>query len=146
MRWSLRRGAEAWREVSVAEGTTGPSPQRIVIVEDSLDSREMLRYLLEHAGLEVHEAADGPSGLETILAILPDLALVDVGLPGLDGYEVARRVRADEAGRAVRLVALTGYGRPEDQRRSEEAGFDAYLVKPVDPVRLATVIGGARGG
>lgn len=114
--------------------------RRIVIVEDSGDSREMLRYLLEHAGHAVHEAADGPSGLRIILELRPDIALVDVGLPGLDGYEVARRVRADEAGRAVRLVALTGYGLPDDLRRSEGAGFDAHLVKPVDPTRLAAII------
>jgi CheY-like chemotaxis protein/anti-sigma regulatory factor (Ser/Thr protein kinase) len=117
-----------------------PSPRRILIVEDSRDSRDMLRYLLEHAGHEVHEAADGPSGVEAILKVRPDIALVDVGLPGLDGYEVARRVRADAAGGKVRLVALTGYGLPDDHRRSQEAGFDAHLVKPVDPARLAAVI------
>jgi signal transduction histidine kinase/CheY-like chemotaxis protein len=117
-----------------------PSPRRILIVEDSRDSRDMLRYLLERAGHEVHEAADGPSGVEAILEVRPDIALVDVGLPGLDGYEVARRIRADEAGGKVRLVALTGYGLPDDHRRSQEAGFDAHLVKPVDPARLAAVI------
>ena len=117
-----------------------PSPRRILIVEDSRDSRDMLRYLLEHAGHEVHEAADGPSGVEAILKVRPDIALVDVGLPGLDGYEVARRIRADAAGGKVRLVALTGYGLPEDHRRSQEAGFDAHLVKPVDPASLAAVI------
>jgi CheY-like chemotaxis protein len=101
----------------------------------------MLRYLLERAGHEVHEAGDGPSGVEAILKVRPDIALVDVGLPGLDGYEVARRVRASEGGRTVRLVALTGYGLPEDHRRSHEAGFDTHLVKPVDAARLAAVIG-----
>ena len=116
-------------------------PRRILIVEDSRDSRDMLRYLLERAGHEVHEAGDGPSGVEAILKVRPDIALVDVGLPGLDGYEVARRVRASEAGRTVRLVALTGYGLPEDHRRSHEAGFDTHLVKPVDAARLAAVIG-----
>jgi CheY-like chemotaxis protein len=99
----------------------------------------MLRFLLEHAGHAVHEAEDGPHGVEMILTIKPDIALVDVGLPGIDGYEVARRVRARMGG-AVRLVALTGYGLPEDHRRSQEAGFDAHLVKPVDPARLAALI------
>ena len=116
-------------------------PRRILIVEDSRDGRDMLRYLLERAGHEVHEAGDGPSGVEAILKVRPDIALVDVGLPGLDGYEVARRVRASEAGRTVRLVALTGYGLPEDHRRSHEAGFDTHLVKPVDAARLDAVIG-----
>jgi len=125
---------------SPAGAPSAPSPRRILIVEDSRDSRDMLRYLLERAGHEVHEAADGPSGVDAILKVRPDIALVDVGLPGLDGYEVARRVRAALAGRAVRLVALTGYGLPEDHRRSQEAGFDAHLVKPVDPARLAAVL------
>jgi CheY-like chemotaxis protein/nitrogen-specific signal transduction histidine kinase len=125
------------------EAPSAPNPRRIVLVEDSRDSREMLRYILEHAGHEVYEAADGPDGVDTILKVVPDVALVDLGLPALDGYEVARRVRADHAGRAVRLVALTGYGRPDDLRRSRGAGFDAHLVKPVDPVKLAAVI---RGG
>ena len=116
------------------------SPRRIVIVEDSPDNREMLRYLLELAGHEVHEAADGPGGIEAILRVAPHIALVDLGLPGLDGYEVARRVRAEVAGRAVQLVAMTGYGQPEDVRRAAAAGFDAHLVKPVDPARVAALI------
>ena len=119
-----------------------PTPRRIVIVEDSQDSREMLRYLLEHAGHEVYEAVDGPSAVESILRIAPDVALVDLGLPGFDGCEVARRVRAAESGRAVQLVAMTGYGQPEDVRRAKAAGFDAHLVKPVDPARVAALIRG----
>jgi len=124
---------------AAAAAPSAPSPRRIVRVEDSHDSRDMLRFLLEHAGHEVHEAEDGPRGVEAIVAIKPDIALVDVGLPGIDGYEVARRVRA-QVGAGVRLVALTGYGLPEDHRRSQEAGFDAHLVKPVDPARLAALI------
>lgn len=81
------------------------------------------------------------SPLENVGGPASKIALVDVGLPGLDGYEVARRVRASEAGRTVRLVALTGYGLPEDHRRSHEAGFDTHLVKPVDAERLTAVIG-----
>ncbi len=126
------------------EAPSAPNPRRIVIVEDSRDGREMLRYMLEHAGHEVHEAADGPGGVDTILKVVPDVALVDLGLPALDGYEVARRVRADHAGRAVRLVALTGYGLPDDLKRSKRAGFDTHLVKPVDPVKLAAAIRGGR--
>ena len=134
-----------------AEASTGaavpaaPSPRRIVLVEDSRDSRDMLRFLLEHAGHEVHEAEDGPRGVEAIVAVKPDIALVDVGLPGIDGYEVARRVRA-QVGAGVRLVALTGYGLPDDHRRSQEAGFDAHLVKPVDPARLAALIAAPKPG
>ena len=130
-------------ESAAATPGSKASPRRILIVEDSRDSRDMLRLLLEHAGHEVHEAVDGPSGVAAILSIRPDIALVDVGLPGLDGYEVARQVRAQEAAQRVRLVALTGYGLPDDQRRAREAGFDAHLVKPVDPERLARVIAAA---
>ncbi|HKZ04575.1 MAG TPA: response regulator [Methylomirabilota bacterium] len=128
------------REAAPAAAAAGPTPRRILIVEDSRDSRDMLRILLERAGHEVHEAADGPSGVEAILRVQPDIALVDVGLPGLDGYALARQVRARAGRRPMRLVALTGYGTPDDHRRSREAGFDAHLVKPVDPARLAAVI------
>ena len=84
-----------------------------------------------HQGLaEVLEAVDGPEGLASIRRARPDVALVDVGLPGFDGYEVARRVRAED--KSIRLIALTGYGQPDDRRRALEAGFDAHLVKPVD--------------
>jgi CheY-like chemotaxis protein/anti-sigma regulatory factor (Ser/Thr protein kinase) len=122
-----------------------PAPvtsRRILIVEDNQDSREMLRILLERAGHEVGEASDGASGVAAIVSTRPDVALVDLGLPGLDGFEVARRVRASDAGGSVRLVALTGYGLPADQRRSREAGFDAHLVKPVDPEKLVRLIAG----
>ena len=121
-----------------------PTARRILIVEDNRDSREMLRFLLELAGHDVHEATDGPSGLDALCSLQPDIALVDVGLPGFDGYELARRAR--QAGCASRLVALTGYGLPDDLRRSREAGFDAHLVKPVDPAELAGVIGSAPAG
>jgi PAS domain S-box-containing protein len=133
----------------------GPAPERIqeparrrriLLVEDNPDSREMLKCLLELAGHDVHEAMSGPAGLDAILRLRPDVALVDLGLPGFDGLELARRVRASAGGDAVRLVALTGYGQPDDQRRSREAGFDAHLVKPADPARLASVIAGSRHG
>jgi PAS domain S-box-containing protein len=117
--------------------------RRILLVEDNPDSREMLKYLLELAGHEVHEASNGPAGLDAILHLRPDVALVDLGLPGFDGFELARRVRASAEGDRVRLVALTGYGLPEDQRRSREAGFDTHLVKPADSARLANVIAGS---
>jgi CheY-like chemotaxis protein len=129
------------RTGAVAEPARVSGSQRILIVEDNSDSREMLRFLLELAGHEVHEAGDGPGGLEALSRLLPDVALVDVGLPGFDGYELARRAR--EAGVAARLIALTGYGLPDDHRRSREAGFDAHLVKPVEPAQLSSVLGAA---
>jgi len=111
---------------------------KILIVEDNSDARQALRVLLELAGCTVHEAEDGSAGIEAALRLQLDLILLDIGLPRLDGYEVARRLKAAKP--AIRLVALTGYGREEDRMRAAEAGFDAYLVKPVDIERLLTVM------
>jgi CheY-like chemotaxis protein len=110
--------------------------RRIVIIEDNEDAREALRTLLMLAGHEVHEAADGLSGIEAVAKLAPDLALIDIGLPGIDGYEVARRLRTTEKGRMMRLIAISGYGQPGDRRRAMEAGFDAHLTKPVAIQRL----------
>jgi CheY-like chemotaxis protein len=111
---------------------------RILLVEDSADARETLRLLLESAGHTVVEAADGPAAVQHALGLEPDFALVDLGLPGFDGHEVARRIRA--ANVATQLVAVTGYGRDEDHARSREAGFHAHLVKPVTLARLHEVL------
>ncbi len=113
---------------------------RVLLVEDNADSREMLRMALALAGHEVHEAADGPAGIELATAVAPDVALIDVGLPGMDGYDVARHIRRTERGRTIRLVAVTGYGQVEDQLRAMDAGFDAHLTKPVMPERLLAVV------
>jgi PAS domain S-box-containing protein len=107
------------------------SARTIVVVDDNADVRNGLRGLLELDGHHVLEASDGPSAVELILREHPDLALVDIGLPGLDGYGVARAVREQSPG-TVRLVALTGYGAQDDIDRGLASGFDAYLVKPVD--------------
>jgi CheY-like chemotaxis protein len=115
----------------------GP-PLRIAIIEDNPDIRETLRELLELRGHEVVEAEDGHRGIELVLARRPDVAFVDIGLPGLDGYEVASRVRD----RGTRLIALTGYGGAEHQNRAAGAGFDAHLVKPVDLEALSRVLDG----
>ena len=114
--------------------------RRILVIEDNADARAMLRHLLEIAGHEVHEASDGRQGFEMALSIQPDVALIDLGLPGLDGYEIARRLRAADERRNILLVAVTGYGSPEDRERSLMAGFDVHLVKPVDPDLLAGVL------
>jgi signal transduction histidine kinase/ActR/RegA family two-component response regulator len=113
----------------------------IVIVEDNADARETLRRLLELGGHRVRTAADGAAGLATLLAAPPEVALIDIGLPQLDGYEIARRVRqAQGAGRRPLLVALSGYGLPEDAQRSLDAGFDAHLVKPIDEQALEALL------
>jgi signal transduction histidine kinase/DNA-binding response OmpR family regulator len=125
---------------SVARPGNGHARLRVAVVEDNADIRETLRELLQLHGHEVLEAVDGPSGLELVLAETPDVALVDIGLPGMDGYAVAERVRA--AGSSVRLVALTGYGRLEDRARSGGVGFDAHLVKPVELDELTRALAG----
>jgi two-component system, sensor histidine kinase len=118
----------------------------ILVIEDNLDGRETLRDLLEVWGHRVELAADGREGLARILAATPEVALIDIGLPGMDGNEVARRIRAGSGdagseGPTPCLIAMTGYGQPEDRQRALEAGFDAYMVKPVDPAALARLLG-----
>jgi CheY-like chemotaxis protein len=102
-----------------------------------------LRTLLEHEGYRVDEMADGASGLDRAEATQPDIVLIDIGLPGLDGYEVARRIRS-RRGAAPILVAITGYGQADDRRLGVEAGFDAHLTKPVSPDHLVGVLAGLR--
>jgi PAS domain S-box-containing protein len=112
----------------------------VLVVEDNRDAREMLHAWLEELGHRVYTAADGLEGLALARELHPDVALVDIGLPGLDGYQVAENLRAGEDGHHTLLVAITGYGRPEDSARAREAGFDAHLVKPVQPETLARLI------
>ena len=112
----------------------------VLVVEDNGDAREMMRYLLKLAGHDVHEAADGAAAVATALDLQPDVAIVDIGLPGIDGYEVARRLRLAPGGDRFTLIALTGYGQPEDRERAEQAGFDAFLVKPIDPDALQAAV------
>jgi len=119
-------------------------PCRVLIVEDNDDTRQMLHETLAFGGHEVREARDGASGLALAAEAHPDVALIDIGLPDLDGYEVARRLRAAPGGRRIGLIAITGYGQSEDQRRAYEAGFDAHLTKPVAPERLKQVMAGLR--
>jgi CheY-like chemotaxis protein len=117
-------------------------PRHILLVEANDDIRDALRMELELEGHRVAAARDGPSGVELALATVPQVALIDLGLPGLDGYEVGRRIRA-ALGRRVFLVALTDdhYGQEHDRRRSSEAGFDAHLVKPVGYHDLTQLLG-----
>ena len=113
------------------------SSRRVLVVDDNADGREMLGAVLTLAGHEVHVAPDGPSGLAAAQKMSPDLALIDIAMPGMDGHEVARRLRATEKGRTMRLVAISGFGEPGDRQRSLAAGFDAHLVKPFTVETLA---------
>ena len=132
--------------VGAREGLSAPggggATRRVLLVEDHDDARDMLALLLARLGHDVHTAADGPTGLDAALALEPDAAIVDVSLPGLDGYEVARRLRASGRRQPI-LIALTGHASPEDEARARAAGFDAHMVKPVDIERLVALLGAA---
>ena len=125
---------DAPREASPpAAGEPVPAAsRRVLIVDDSEDGAESLAMLLEFGGHETHQAHDGLAALEAATRLRPDVVLLDIGLPGLNGYEVCRRIRQEPWGKQLLLVALTGWGQDEDRHRSREAGFDAHMVKPVD--------------
>ncbi len=122
----------AWRADSRDEGRPPAVRRRILVIEDDADAAESLRDALEMDGHEVAVAHNGPDGLASARAALPDVLLCDLGLPGMDGFAVARAFRADEALQAVFLIALSGYGRPDDLDRAAHAGFDRHLLKPPD--------------
>jgi CheY-like chemotaxis protein len=111
-----------------------------MIIEDNEDIRETMRELFVSWGHEATMASDGPSGVEGVLAARPDIAFIDIGLPELDGYGVAAALRARAPDLATWLVAVTGYGRPEDRARALAAGFDEHLVKPVSSRVLLELI------
>ncbi len=136
----LPLAAEAANEVPSRPTPCATPALRLVLVEDQADGREALAALLERRGHAIRQAATGQQGVEVAIESAPDVVLVDIGLPDISGYEVARRLR-EALGSRVQLVALTGYGQPQDRARAEQAGFDAHLVKPVDPTRLFETLG-----
>jgi two-component system CheB/CheR fusion protein len=114
--------------------------RRILVVEDNVDGARSLESLLTVLGHQVAVAHDGATGLQTARAFNPEVILLDIGLPGIDGYEVARRVRKSRKLRDVVLVAMTGWGKDEDRRKSLESGFNAHLVKPVELSDLQSLL------
>jgi signal transduction histidine kinase/ActR/RegA family two-component response regulator len=144
------RGSEFVVRLPTAVGSSEQEPlkdarrreqrsRRILVIEDGEDNRVALKAALEQMGHEVLDSADGVTGAEAAIHHAPEVVVVDIGLPGLDGYEVARRIRAARGSRVL-LVALTGYGQPEDRRLAVAAGFDVHLTKPVELEALAAVI------
>ncbi|MBK5297546.1 MAG: PAS domain-containing protein [Vicinamibacteria bacterium] len=145
-------GSEFVVHLPLMVGTPAPPPEpattvpaatgalRILVVDDNRDSVESLAMLLQFSGHETHMAHDGVEAVEAAARLRPDVILLDIGLPGLNGYEAARRIREEQKEGGPVLVALTGWGQEEDRRRSEEAGFDAHLVKPVDFAALGTLL------
>jgi PAS domain S-box-containing protein len=117
-----------------------PSARRVVIVDDNQDAAETLALLVEALGGETRVAHDGDGGLQAVVEFSPDVVLLDLGLPGMDGYETCRRIRTLPAGSAIHIVAVTGWGQERDKRRAREAGFDAHLTKPADPSVLERIL------
>jgi two-component system CheB/CheR fusion protein len=128
------------KPAKVSEGPSQVVGGRVLVIEDNADSREMLKSLLELDGYQVQVAEDGRKGLEALKQSVFDVALVDIGLPGIDGYQVARSARASQKANATRLVALTGYGRSVDRKAVREAGFDDHLIKPLKPEELTQLM------
>ena len=116
---------------------------RVLVVDDSIDTANTLKLFLEFAGHDVRSVFDGPSALVAYRTYQPDVVLLDLGLPGMDGYDVARQLRRDALGKSPMLVAVSGYGQDEDKRRAQEAGFDLHLTKPADPRKLISIIASA---
>jgi len=125
-------------------GTRNVSARRLVIVDDNQDAAELLADALTARGHEVHVAHDGTSGLARVIEVVPEVAFLDLGLPGMDGYELARRIREQPGLAQIWLVALTGYGDAAAHQRSAAAGFDEHLVKPATLDRIAEAL--ARAG
>ena len=127
---------------NTASAATEPRGRRVLIVDDNADSADSLAMLLQLGGHEAHTAYDGPEAVAAAARLQPEVLLLDLGLPGLDGCEVCRRIRQQPWAAGALLIAVTGWGQPDDKRRSQEAGFDGHLVKPVDPQALEKLITG----
>ena len=113
---------------------------RVVVIEDHEDTADLMNEILREAGHEVRVAHNGHDGVRAALALAAEVVLCDVGLPDIDGYEVARQLRAATATARSRLVALTGYDGEDEERKAQAAGFDWHVVKPIDPFQLETLL------
>jgi CheY-like chemotaxis protein len=122
------------------QSATQAPPRRVLVVDDNQDAAESLALYLGMFGHEVRLAFDGLAAVEAAEQFRPHVALVDIGLPKLNGYDTARRIRAEPWGKNMMLVAVTGWGQDDDVRRAAEAGFDKHLTKPVDPQALAELV------
>jgi CheY-like chemotaxis protein len=140
------QGAEEPSPNGTAEPAAPGPTRRILVVDDNTDGADSLALVLGLSGHDVRTAYDGPAAVEAATSFLPEVVLLDIGLPGIDGYEVARRLRKHPGLEEILLVALTGYGQDEDRRRAEEAGFDVHLVKPVDASTLSQILTLPRSG
>jgi CheY-like chemotaxis protein len=118
----------------------GIAPRRVLLVDDNVDGVQALAELLKECGHHVEAVYDPAAALDTVSRFSPEVAVIDIGLPGMDGYELVHRLRSEPASRACLFVALTGYGQDADRERSRSAGFHHHFVKPLDPPRLLHLI------
>ena len=123
-----------------AEEPAATNRRRILIVDDNQDSAESLAILLTLKGSETHTASNGQEAVEAAARLRPDVILLDIGMPDMDGYEACRRIREQPGGDEVVIIALTGWGQDEGRRRSSEAGFNEHLIKPLNPAVLMRLL------
>jgi CheY-like chemotaxis protein len=125
--------------VTTDSGARGSSSRRVLIADDNPDGAEMIAMLLRMSGHEVYVAHSGAQALELAAREKPDVALLDIGMPGLSGYELAMRIRGEAWGARMTLIAVTGWGQEEDKRKARAAGFDQHFTKPMDPISLESI-------
>ncbi|VTT98138.1 histidine kinase : Chemotaxis protein methyltransferase CheR OS=Polaromonas naphthalenivorans (strain CJ2) PE=4 SV=1: PAS_9: PAS_4: PAS_9: PAS_4: PAS_9: PAS_8: PAS_4: PAS_8: PAS_3: PAS_3: HisKA: HATPase_c: Response_reg [Gemmataceae bacterium] len=143
VRLPVADGPPARREPGAGREPASAGPgRRVLVADDNRDAADSLAMMLRLRGHEVHTAYDGRAAVEAAARLRPDVAVLDIGMPGLTGYDAARRIRAESWGRDMTLVAVTGWGQEEDKRRATEAGFDRHLTKPVDPAALEEFLAG----
>jgi two-component system OmpR family response regulator len=134
--------------MTTIDGAPGEStqPRRVLLVDDSVDAAEAMSMLLETLGHEVRVVHDGPSALAIVDDFAPEVVILDIGLPGMSGFDVARELRMRAATKTALLIALTGYGADSDKQEARDAGFDHHLVKPVSFTAIETVIAASFSG
>jgi CheY-like chemotaxis protein len=140
VRLPLLAESAATKEIRMEDETEPVRGLRVLVVDDNRDSADSLALWLELAGHDMRTAYSGQEALDVAEAFQPAVILLDIGMPGMNGYDVARRLREQPATLTAVLVAMTGWGQDEDRRRSQEAGFDQHLVKPVDPQSLKALL------
>jgi CheY-like chemotaxis protein len=144
VRLPIAAAAEQAADVVTRLERSGLARHRILIVDDNADAAHTLSLLVRNLGdNEVRTAGSGSEGLELAYDFKPDIVLLDLKMPGMDGYEVARRLRQQPGGAAMRIVALTGWGQDDHKRRTKEAGFERHLTKPADRAAIAAVLAGS---
>lgn len=130
----------------MTESPANRTGRKILVADDDQDSAESLALLFQLMGHDVRAAQSGLAAIDVAAEFRPDLIVLDIGMPGLDGYEVCRRIRQHDWAQTIVIAALTGWSRDEDRDRSEQAGFNHFLVKPVDPKALEDLIAGLMRG